>query len=314
MATNGVSYQKLLFDSTFIIASVTGMLYFLGYLYYKTFFDRLSIPSGSIDLSISQCITVTILPFASLIAGVMVLFILDSPKFKNKFEGKWIRIVSLLILIFLAIIIFVNWQMWMLSYMMAKILLLICVLLALVLMICIEPRLLPYFIAITVFAIFQLLPVTSTNEFLSLYIPSVKLCIGLLILCALFNCIESKEIEIPPRIAKMSDAEKSFTLIFIIVTFCYFSAFMGAFNAHYMLEGSSSDALKINISLKDTNNTLFENKTLVLVMLRDDHYYIIEEDRNHTKKPKLHIISSDQIKTVTVYEKGKGPITDLISN
>ncbi len=290
------------------------MLYFLGYLYYKTFFDRLSIPHGSIDLSISQCITATILPFASLIAGVMVLFILDSPKFKNKFEGKWIRIVSLLILIFLVIIIFVNWQMWMSSYTMAKILLLICVLIALVLMICIEPRLLPYFIAVAVFAIFQLLPVTSTDVFLSLYIPLVKLCIGLLILVALFKCIESKEIEIPPRIAKMSDTKKIFILIFIIVIFCYFSTLMGAFNAHYMVEGSSPDALKVDISLKDTNNTLFENKTLVLVMLRDDHYYIIEGDRNRTKKPKLHIIPSDQIKMVTVYEKGKGPITDLIIN
>jgi len=312
MENGGQSYRGLLSNSTLIVASVTGILYLLGYLYYAAFFNRLSIPYGSIDLSISQCITATILPFASLIAAVVVLFILDSPKFENKFEGKWIRIVSLLILIFLLIIIFVNRQMWMSSYTMAKILLLICVLLASVLMICIKPHLLPYFIAVTVFAIFQLLPATPTDVFPSLYM--VKLCIGLLILVALFRCIESEEIKIPSRIAKFSDTKKIFRLIFIIVILCFFSTFVGAFNAQYMVDGSSSDALKINISLKDTNDTLFENKTLILVMLRDDHYYIIEEDRNRTKKPKLHIIPSDQIKMVTVYEKGKGPIIDLIIN
>ena len=312
MANGGRSYQKLLFDSTLIIALVTGILYLLGYLYYVAFFNRLSIPYGSIDLSISQCITATILPFASLIAAVMVLFILDSPKFKNKFEGKWIRIVSLLILIFLVIIIFVNRQMWMSSYTMVKILVLIFVLLALVSMICIKSHLLPYPIAVTVFAIFQLLPATSTDLFPLLYM--VKLFMGLLILFALFRRIESGEIEILSRIAKISDNEKIFKLIFIIVIFCFFSAYMGDFNAHYMVRGSSPDALKIDISLKDTNNTLFENKTLILVMLRDDNYYIIEEYRNRTKKPKLYIIPSDQIKMVTVYEKGKGPIIDLIIN
>lgn len=306
------SYRGVLSNPTLIVASVTGILYLLGYLYYAAFFNRLSLPYGSIDLSISQCITATILPFASLIAAFMVLLLLDSPKFKNKFEGKWIRIVSLLILIFLLIIIFVNWKMWMSSYTMAKIFVLICVLIALSLIICIKSHLLLYFIAVTVFAIFQLLPATATDVSLSLFITFVKLCIGMWILFASFRRIESEEIKILSRIAKFSDTEKIFRLIFIIVILCFLSTFIGAFNAHYMVDGSSSDALKINISLKDTNNTLFENKTLILVMLRDDHYYIIEEDRNRTKKPKLHIIPSDQIKMVTVYEKGKGPIIDLI--
>lgn len=239
MENGGRSYRGLLSNPTLIVASVTGILYLLGYLYYVAFFNGLLIPYGSIDLSISQCITATILPFASLIAAGMVLFILDSPKFKNKFEGRWIRIVSLLILIFLVIIILVNRQMWMLSYTMAKILVLICVLIVLVLMICIKPKLLPYSIAATVFAIFQLLPATFTDVNLSMCIICVKLCIGIVILVASFRRIESGEIKIP-RIAKISDTKKIFALIFTIVILCFFSTFVGAFNAHYMVEGSSS--------------------------------------------------------------------------
>lgn len=312
MANGGRSYRGLLSDSTLAVASVTGMLYLIGYLYYAAFFKRLSIPYGSIDLSISQCITAALLPIGSLIVGGMVLFILDSPKFKNKFEGKWVRMVSLLILIFIVSIIFVNWQMWMSSYIMVII---TFILISFLLIISFLPKLLPYTIACMIIIFFQIPNDSFTYASLSLCVVVLKLVISFLIVFETFKYIKSTRSEILSNINKISDTIfLPMSLILILLVFCCFSIVMGIYNADCMTDGDSADALKINISLKDENNTMFENKTLILIMMHDGTYYIIEKDESHSKKPRVYIIPSDQIKMVTVYEKGKGPIIDLIIN
>jgi len=315
MATDGRSYQELLYTPAIIVASVTAVLYLIGYLYYVAFFNRLSIPYGSIDLSVSQCITAALLPISSLIVGVMAFFIFNSPKFKNKFEGTTVRIVSLLILIFLINMIFVNRQMLILSYIIVIILLITFVLLFFLFIISFFPKLLSFFLALTVFILFQTPNNISTEGDLSGVVVLFKLLVCVWIVVETYIDIKSTESEILSNINKISDTNFLPTfLILVLFAFCCSSTLMGIQNADDVVEGVSADALKVNISLTDVNSTIFENKTLILVMLRDDHYYIIEENRNRTKKPKLHIIPNDQIKMVTVYEKGKGPIIDLITN
>ena len=246
MANDERPYQKLLFDSTLIIALLTGILYLLGYLYYVAFFSGLLIPYGSIDLSISQCITAAILPLANLIVAFMVFFIFDSPEFRNRFEKKKIRWGSLLILICLTMIILCEWHRLTSSYTMFKILMLIFVLMFLLLIICIKlQEIIPPILAGITFIIFHFTSDTSTDVVPSMLMLMAKLFMVIWILIAALRRIESAERKILSHIGKISDTKKIFALIAIIVTLCFFSTFVGAFNAHYMVEGSSPDALKI---------------------------------------------------------------------
>lgn len=318
MATAGRPYQELLYTPAIIVASVTAVLYLIGYLYYVAFFNRLSIPYGSIDISASQCITASLLPISSLIVVVMAFFIFNSPKFKNKFEGAKVRIISLLILIFLVNMIFVNRQMSIPSdirVIIVTILLIISVLICLLSIISFFPKLLPLFLSLMVFMLFQTPNDISTARNLSMVVVLLKLFTCLWIVGESYRDIKSTESEILSNIHEISDANfLPMFLIIVLFAVCCFSTMMGIQNADYVVEGVSADALKINIDLKDENNTMFENKTLILVMLHDDTYYIIEKDENNLKNRKLYIIPSHQTKMVVVYEKGRGQISHMITS
>jgi len=318
MATDGRPYQELLYTPAIIVASVTAVLYLVGYIYYIAFFNRLSIPYGSIDLSLSQCITAALPPISSLVVVVMAIFVFYSPKFKNKFEETKVRTISLLILIFLLNIIYVNRQTLIpcdIIVTIAAIILIILVLIVFLFIISFFPKLLPFFIASTVFILFQTPNDISTDIGLSMVVVLSKMSVGSWILFETYMNIKSTESEILSTIHKISDT-KMFPMFLIAVLFvvCCFSTMMGFQKADDMIAGVSSDALKINIDLKDENNTMFENKTLILVMVHDDTYYIIEKDENYLKNQKLHIIPSHQIKMVVVYEKGRGRISHIITS
>ena len=125
-----------------------------------------------------------------------------------------------------------------------------------------------------------------------------------------FVHIKPKINETLSAINEHSVTDRTFRLILIICLLCLLSALMGVFNAGKTVEGCGYGASEINISLKNTNDTLPENKTLILVLLHDDQYYIIEKDENYqtTPKatPKLYIIPSDQIVMVIVDNRDEG--------
>ena len=280
----------------------------------RGFLDRLSIPYGSINLSVSQCITAALLPISSLIVGGMVLFILNSSEVKNKFERTWVRIVLLLISIIIGSIIVTCSQMWISKVTGITIVIIIFLVLSLLVIICFFPIFFPYSIALTVFILFTTPNDISTDVNISVSMVLLKLFVGLLIVVGTYMDITSTESKILSNINKIGDT-KFLPMMFLIavLSVSFFSTMMGLQNADDVIEGVSADALKINISLKDENNTMFENKTLIIVMIHDDTYYIIEKDESHSKEPKVYIIPSDQIKMAVVYEKGRGWFSDLIS-
>lgn len=314
MATDGRSYQELLYTPAIVVASVTAVLYLIGYLYYVSFFNRLSIPYGSINLSVSQCITAALLPISSLIVGGIVLFILNSSEFKNKFERMGVRIVVLLISIIIGIIIFAYPQMWISSVTSITIVIIILLVLFLLVINSFFPIFFPYSIALTVFILFTTPNDISSDLDISMGMVLLKMFVGLLIVVGTYMDITSTESKILSNIDKIRDT-KFLPMMFLIAVLSVscFSTIMGLQNADYVVEGVSADALKINISLKDENNTMFENKTPILVMIHDDTYYIIEKDESHSKEPKVYIIPSDQIKLAVVYEQGRGWFSDIIS-
>lgn len=303
MATDRRSYHELVYNSAIIVASVTVILYLFGYLYYAAFCNRLSIPYVFTDISISQCITAALLPFAKLIAAFMVAFIFHLTVFRNKSKEKWIRILLLLILIFLVnIMLTADQQIFMLISVVAFIILV---------PLFIKPKLVVGYIAVICFILFHTSNVAFPNV-PSILMVAMKISVGMLIVSVVCQHITSKESDIVSYIdeLKISNISKICALIVLILTTCFVSNILGIGDAERMIDGTSSDALWVNISLKDKDNTLFENKTLIFVMLRDDTYYVVEKDESHPNKPRVYIIPSDQIKMAVVYEKGRGWFSD----
>ena len=312
-SANERPYLKLLYNSVIMVASVTAILYLFGYLYYTAFCNRLSIPCAFTDLPISQCITGAMIPLAKLSAVFVVFFIISLTIIISKYKENWIKGIFILIFILITVLTAVTRQ---------EIFLIACLLAALILAMAIASYPITKsmvrgavsgFISI-IFLIFVYTPYDVSPAVVSpVYMVMMKMVVGVFIVTIVFYYIKSKKNAIKSHIdrSKPDNITKIYVLITLILITCFTSMFLGTIDAENMIDGTSSNALQVDISLKDKDNTPFENKTLILVMLRDDTYYIIERDGNRPKKPKVYIIPSDQIKMMVVYESGKGIFTNL---
>ena len=86
-------------------------------------------------------------------------------------------------------------------------------------------------------------------------------------------------------------------IVILVVLFgiLMFADFNGNNDAENLIKGSGKDSLEIQLMLKDNNNIQFQNKTLILIMLQNNNYYIVEKNETAPKNPKLYIIPSDQV-------------------
>ncbi|MCK5644111.1 MAG: hypothetical protein KAJ19_25150 [Gammaproteobacteria bacterium] len=96
-------------------------------------------------------------------------------------------------------------------------------------------------------------------------------------------------------------------LVIIIVLFgiLMFANFSGNSDAEELIKGSSKNSLEIQLMLKDNNNTQFQNETLILIMLQNNNYYIMEKDETAPKNPKLYIIPSNQVEMAIISKVNK---------
>ena len=314
-SANERPYLKLLYNSVIMVASVTAILYLFGYLYYTAFCNRLSLPCAFTDLPISQCITGAMIPLAKLSAVFVVFFILSLTIIISKYKENWIKGVFTLVFILITVLAAVTRQ-----EIFAVIFLIACLLTALILAMAIA--IYPITKSVVrgavsgsisiIFLIFVYTPYDASPGVVSpVYMVITKMVVGVFIVSRVFYYIKSKKDVIKSHIdkSKPDNITKIYVSITLILITCFISMFLGTIDAEHMIDGTSSNALQVDISLKDKDNTLFENKTLILVMLRDDVYYITEKDGSHPKKPKVYIIPSDQIKMLLVYEKGNGIFT-----
>lgn len=317
MSNGGRSYQELLFDSTLIIALITSILYLVGYAYYRSFFSELLIPYRSIDLSVAQCITITLDVFTVLIVSCMAYYIVNSSELKNKVErNKYVILLAISLII--VIILSHGWQViedifMLTSRNVSVIVALLFITLICLLSIYIKPQSLPYILALITFVFFQI-PSDAIHWAPPGYILFVKGLIAVLLILKTFVHIEPKINETLSAINELSVTDRTFRLILIICLLCCLSALMGVYNAGMTVEGCDHGAIEVNISLKNTNDTLPENKTFILVLLYDGQYYIIEKDENYQATPKLYIIPSDQIIMVIVDNRNEGWVIMIFNN
>lgn len=84
-------------------------------------------------------------------------------------------------------------------------------------------------------------------------------------------------------------------LLIVLFGIIMFADYNGNNNAETLIEGSGKNSLEIQLMLKDNNSIQFQNKTLILIMLKNNNYYIVEKNETTPKDPKLYIIPSDKI-------------------
>lgn len=90
-------------------------------------------------------------------------------------------------------------------------------------------------------------------------------------------------------------------LILITGSFIMIADVVGNHNAEQLIQGKSGS--EIQLLLEDnTMNLQLQNKTLILVMLYDNKYFVIEKNESITVDPKLYIIQNDKIKMAIIYK------------
>lgn len=100
-------------------------------------------------------------------------------------------------------------------------------------------------------------------------------------------------------------AEKTNKFIYSVVLLSFvlfYSSTFGFNDAANFTHGNSPDALEIQLNLKDKNDTELQNKTLLLVMMHQNKYYIVEKNIN-VSESNLYIIPVDQVERATILKK-----------
>lgn len=95
--------------------------------------------------------------------------------------------------------------------------------------------------------------------------------------------------------------KKNYMILFLfgVIIFIYnLGLFFGLSDAENLIHGNNPNILEI--SLKDKTNNQFLNKILVLVMLHDNAYYVIERNATSSNYHKLYIVPIEQVEMVTV--------------
>lgn len=82
-------------------------------------------------------------------------------------------------------------------------------------------------------------------------------------------------------------------LFFIIFTV---ACFIGEYSAKEAIQGKHSKTQEIQLILNDDINSQMQNKSLILIMVSDSNYYIIEKNKSLTEYPTSYIIPNNQIK------------------
>jgi hypothetical protein len=94
----------------------------------------------------------------------------------------------------------------------------------------------------------------------------------------------------------------SIALFTIGIIFIVSSVFQGIGNyeADQLIKGKSSNALEVSLELVNSTNDSLQNKTLFLIMIQNNAYYVIEKNETPKNDNKLYIIPISQVKVATI--------------
>ena len=271
------------FEPAIMIAFLTSCLFFIGNGYYKSFYNRLLIPLEFMEIQISTYLIrgfeISLFFLFIVFVWFFLWFILERIKSqkinsflqavpKLKFSWKSSSIKSL------------NQELkpsnWDRLFFILKVFILIILLI------------------LTFYLIFS-------GKFIYMY---------LVIFISLFFFIITKNSKNPGisyiklNYSKFYNLEWIYKIFFAmtIVIMLYLVAFcLGYFIAEKYIIGIGEDVQELHFSLE--NNMELENKSLVFVLLHDDIYYFVEKDEKLPNKPKLHLYSVHEIKSITTSNK-----------
>lgn len=95
--------------------------------------------------------------------------------------------------------------------------------------------------------------------------------------------------------------KKLFILLFVFLSLLITAGALGQFVARLVITGKGfGGEKKIKIEPKDPNLVQFKDKEFILVMFRDDLYYLIDPSVLE-ERPKILVIPKDEIKYATIY-------------
>lgn len=95
------NYANYFGESAFIIAAITASLYFVGYGYYRGFFNELSLPLGFSNIQTTEYITASFKAIAGLSLLIILFFIVWSKEPKNRLEAFFCNLPMIICVIIL---------------------------------------------------------------------------------------------------------------------------------------------------------------------------------------------------------------------
>lgn len=104
------------------------------------------------------------------------------------------------------------------------------------------------------------------------------------------------------NIIEAENINKFIYSVILLLFVLFYSSTFGFNDAANFTHGNSPDALEIQLNLKDKNDTELQNKTLLLVMMHQNKYYIVEKNINGSDS-NLYIIPVDQVERATILKK-----------
>ena len=271
--TKNENYMKLL-DSATLIAILTGCFYLFGYEYYDSFFHTLSIPAKFIDFHPLFYVVKSLDLFLNIIFIIILFFFVQiSYPYLSKSKN---RILEMLL----------NYEHYYSN--------LDRIATFLVKLIDIE-------LTLVIFGIYSLFFLYSLifYSFLS-HLDQIGIISSVVVLAFLASQFNISFQTQSKSIIEIYTKNKKIILFILLLYTLLLSNSLGCNDAMNFIKGDNPDAFHIELSLKDKNSIEFQNKTLLLAMIHNNEYYIIEENETSNGYPKLYIIASDQIATSTI--------------
>ncbi len=70
------------------------------------------------------------------------------------------------------------------------------------------------------------------------------------------------------------------------------------------IEGDEDRALRVTLQMKDSANTLIAGKELILVLSRDEGYFVVERQSPAPEHPRVYVVPRDQVAGVVIERAG----------
>lgn len=310
-----------LFEPTLLITFITSCLFLFGYGFYRSFLNTLFIPIDIIDISASNYI---IKGFEFLIFSIpifLITFIIKLPKSvdiitfeKHKIHLSLLGMTLFISSIVLYYILVIRLQIYSMFFITALLLIFCLFIVTTLFFRWIKLKKIYKNVVESIEMIFILVSITYIL-FLDFY---TKIFILMILMVISFGIYSLFRYPIERRVKNFhsfySDQDWTSKTIFgiVIISFIFtFSVVSGGFYGEFFISGIGNDAFEIHFSFIDDNNTEFQNSSFILVMFLDDKYYVIEKGEYLPEKPKTHIISANQVKTVTIDKKGRSFFSEM---